>query len=178
MIFILVNCIRSDPKKDLLINPQKTSFEINSNKGLTPIKSQILINIIKSYVSEVGVKSNSGRVPIYIVSFHYYEGSKILIITGKTALPVFLKVPMNDDLVLKGICIIDRNPVLVYDKITGIGYDFYAPSELDKDTITYFKEKYGEIDLRDNIGYPKWVYKITVNGELKLKEKTEVVIMK
>jgi len=178
MIFSLVNCKSSGSKINLLNNSQKKSNEIISNQRLSPIKSQILFDTIISYISDVGVKSNSGREPIYIISFQYYKGSKILIISGKMALPVFLKEPMNEDLELKGICFIDKKPVLVYDKITGLGYDFYDPSELNKDTITYFREKYGEIDLRDNIGYSKWVYKITSKGELKLKEKTKTIEMK
>jgi len=151
---------------------------INNNRVNIPIKSQALVSIIKSYICDANIVSNSGKIPIYVVIFHHDKKSKYVVVSGELALPVFMDLPMNKNLEIKGICFIDKNPILIYDKIDGIGNNFYVPTELNKDTIPYFKERYTEIDARDNIDYSNWVYYIDKNGELKLKVKTKVVIMK
>jgi len=178
IVFIFAFFVECNNKMYQKSTSQKMLDTINNDDGQVAIKSQALVDVITSYISDVNIKSNSGRLPIYVITFHHDKKRKYLIVSGELALPVFLNVPMNKGIVLKGICFIDKNPILIYDNADVISYNFYDPYELNIDTVPYFKERYASIDVRDNIDYSKWVYYMQPHNELKLKEKTEMVIMK
>lgn len=176
--FFLVNCSRSDHKMSQQSVEKDTLKTIREAQESSPIKSVALINLLTAYIAEVEVRSNSGRTPIYVIIFRHDKKEKRLSISGELALPIFMNIQMNDSLELKGVCFLNKNSVLIYDKIVGVGDYFYTPSELNKDTIVYFQKQYEGIDVRDNIDYPDWIYKIKPNNELELKEKTKMIIMK
>lgn len=138
----------------------------------SPFKSSVLSEEFSKFIKDVKLIEKPQLPPLYTIKFIRDKNEELLMIFLDLSFPTHIPSPINDSIVLRGICFVNDMPVIIYDKINGIGYEYYDTTQLNTDTLEYFKKKYDPELVKNNIDYPTWIYRITSNGGLQLLKKT------